>query len=326
MSNKYFDLAENYYHGIMFHHFHDNLKHIKTPGSITKDDFYKMIKFIGRENILDANDFLYRFKEKKLSSKNVCLTFDDGGRSQYDIALPVLNDLNIKCFFFMHTSIFTENPDLLLVYTYFRTYYFKNSDEFYKLFFLHIDQDLNYFFSSQKKMIKEKQSKYPEYSIHDIKFRLVRDIFLTNKKYNEIMLKMFEEKNFQYKSAFESLFISNTQVQKIKDLGHLIGAHTHTHPTLIEEMTQKEQSNEYEKCIKILSEVLKIKKNEIKSMAHPSGSYNHNTLKILKELGFEIGFKNLMGIEKTKNMKKINNSTLEIARQDHSYIMKMMLK
>jgi peptidoglycan/xylan/chitin deacetylase (PgdA/CDA1 family) len=325
MHKKYFDIVENYYHGIMFHHFHDNLKHIKTPGSITKDDFYKMVKFIGRENILDADDFLYRFKEKKLLSKNVCLTFDDGSRSQYDIGLPILNDLNIKCFFFIHTSIFTENPDLLTLYIYFRTYYFKNSDKFYELFFLHIDQDLNYFFQVQKKMIKEKQIKYPEYSINDIKFRLVRDILITKKKYSEIMLIMFKEKNFQYKSMLKALFISKNQLKKIKDQGHLIGAHTHSHPFLIEKFTQKEQSNEYKKCIKILLEILEIKKNKIKSMAHPSGSYNKNTLKVLKDLGFEIGFKNIMGIEKSKKMKKINNSFLEIARQDHSYVMKMML-
>ena len=38
----------------MFHHFHDNVIHKKGQGSIDKDDFYKMINFIGRNNILDA--------------------------------------------------------------------------------------------------------------------------------------------------------------------------------------------------------------------------------------------------------------------------------
>ena len=44
----------------------------------------------------------------------------------------------------------------------------------------------------------------------------------------------------------------------------------------------------------------------------------------LKKLGVELGFKNVMDIEIEKNMKKINNSFLEIARQDHSKIMKMI--
>ena len=59
-------------------------------------------------------------------------------------------------------------------------------------------------------------------------------------------------------------------------------------------------------------------------MSHPCVSYNDDTLKILKELVIELGFKNLMIIEKEKKMKKLNNSSLEIARADHSNILKMM--
>ena len=59
-------------------------------------------------------------------------------------------------------------------------------------------------------------------------------------------------------------------------------------------------------------------------MSHPCGSYNNHTLEILKELGIELGFKQIMIIEPEKGMKKINNSFLEIARQDHAGIIKRM--
>ena len=59
-------------------------------------------------------------------------------------------------------------------------------------------------------------------------------------------------------------------------------------------------------------------------MSHPGGSYNQDSLKILKELGVELGFKDSMTIDPEKNMKTINNSFLEIARQEHSVIMKVM--
>ena len=55
-------------------------------------------------------------------------------------------------------------------------------------------------------------------------------------------------------------------------------------------------------------------------MSHPNGSYNDDTLKILQELKIELGFKQIMTIELEKGMKKINNSFLEIGRQDHSEI------
>ena len=52
----------NFFHGIMFHHFHDDGVHTEGQGSISKDDFYKMINFIGRNNILDADVFYEKFK------------------------------------------------------------------------------------------------------------------------------------------------------------------------------------------------------------------------------------------------------------------------
>jgi|TARA_Y100000310_G_scaffold246378_1_gene251669 hypothetical protein len=82
--------------------------------------------------------------------------------------------------------------------------------------------------------------------------------------------------------------------------------------------------NQYQNNITILSEILEVNKNEIKYMSHPCGSYNKDTIKILTNLGIELGFKHVMTIEPEKGMTKINNSFLEIARQDHSMIIKMM--
>ena len=42
--------------------------------------------------------------------------------------------------------------------------------------------------------------------------------------------------------------------------------------------------------------------------------------------GIELGFKQIMTVEPEKGMKKINNSPLELARQDHSMIIKQMEK
>ena len=97
---NYFSNKNNFFHGIMFHHFHDDGVHTKSQGSISKDDFYRMIDFIGRDNILDANIFLEKLKRNKLKNNEVCFTFDDAIKCQIDIALPVLEDLKIKSFFF----------------------------------------------------------------------------------------------------------------------------------------------------------------------------------------------------------------------------------
>ena len=314
----------NFFHGIMFHHFHDDKIHKKTQGSINQNEFYKLIKFVGRKNILDADDFFVRCKENKLTEKNVCFTFDDAIKSQYDVALPILEDLKIKSFFFVYSSLFGYEPDLLEIYRYFRTNYFLNIDEFYKSFFKKCKKNLNEFYKVEENTIKQKKLKYPFYSISDVKFRLVRDVLLTKEEYKLIMFEMFKEKNFVPENYYEFLFMNNKNIMEIKKMGHLIGLHSHSHPTLIEKMKQSEQVIEYEKNIDILSQILNCDKKEFKYMSHPCGSYNDSTLNILKKLGVELGFKNVMDIEIEKNMKKINNSFLEIARQDHSKIMKMI--
>ena len=137
----------------MFHHFHDDKIHTKGQGSIDKDDFYKMINFIGRKNILDADVFIEKFKNNKLKNNDVCLTFDDAIKCQIDIALPALEELKIKSFFFVYTSIFDGKPDNLEIFRYFRMNYFNSINKFYDNFYKVLDKDLNSFFEINKKKI-----------------------------------------------------------------------------------------------------------------------------------------------------------------------------
>ena len=135
---------------------------------------------------------------------------------------------------------------------------------------------------------------------------------------------MMKEKHFEPQNYYSHLFFDKKDLNQLNSLGHLIGLHSHNHPTLLESLSYEEQKKEYVKCISIISKILDKSQNEIKWMSHPCGSYNHNTLQILKELGIELGFKQIMTIEPEKGMKKINNSFLEIARQDHAEIVKRM--
>ena len=320
----YFNQNNNFYHGIMFHHFHDNGIHTKGQGSIDKDDFYKMINFIGRKNILDADLFFEKFKNNKLKNNDVCLTFDDAIKCQIDIALPILEELKIKSFFFVYTSMFEGKPDNLEFFRYFRMNYFDNIEEFYNNFYKVLDIDLNPFFEKNRVIVKETKIKFPLYSISDIKFRLVRDNYLTKSQYEETMFLMFKEKKFYHNDFTKKLFFQKSDLQTLDNLGHLIGLHSHNHPTLLEKLSYNEQKIEYENCLSSISDILNKPKNEIKSMSHPCGSYNQHTLEILKEIGIELGFKQIMTIETEKGMNKVNNSFLEIARQDHADILKRM--
>ena len=308
----------------MFHHFHDDGIHTKGQGSISKDDFYKLIKFIGKKNILDADIFFEKFKKNNLKENEVCLTFDDGIKSQIDVALPALEDLKIKSFFFVPTSIFEDKPDNVEVFRYFRMNYFKDINDFYINFYKALNKYLNNFFKQNQTKIKDTKIKFPHYSIEDIKFRLVRDILLKKTDYEKTMFLMMNEKKFEPKKFYSNLFFNSEDLKNLNKLGHLVGSHSHNHPRFLETLSYEEQKQEYKQSISNISKILDKPQDEIKWMSHPYGNYDNNSLQILKELGIELGFKQIMTIEPEKGMKKINNSFLEIARQDHSAIVKRM--
>lgn len=314
----------NFFHGIMFHHFHDKHVHKKGQGSIDKNDLIKIIKYIGRENILDADVFIKKYLNNTLKRNEVCFTFDDGIKSQFDVALPVLNEFKIKSFFFVYSSLFTGKPDYLEVYRYFRLNFYKSINEFYFNFFKYLNFDLKNYFSENHKIIINSKYKFPHYSINDIKFRLVRDKLLNPRQYKLIMSKLFKIKRFNPKKYLNHLYINKENLKIIKNDGHIIGLHSHSHPTLIEKLSYESQAKEYKQNILTLSKILNQKRKDFISMSHPCGSYNENTKKILKKLGIKLGFKQVMLVEKEKNMTKVNNSNLEIARQDHADIMKII--
>lgn len=327
---KYFNINNSFSHGLMFHHLHDDKKYKKGQGSVSSKEFYKIIDFVGEKNILDAPEFINRLKEKKLSSKNICLTFDDGLKSQYDIASPILKSLNKKAFFFTPSAIFTNKNHRLEMYRYFRTNFFKNIENFSEEFFAIVENSLKLNIDKAIKErhlkifgypIKEWKKKFPYFSDNDIKFRIVRDSILSEKKYDLIMEKFFKKYKFKKKEVLSKIFFTEENVKKLHSYGHIIGLHSHSHPTMISNMSYKNQKIEYKLNKKYLENITNY---TIKTMSHPCGSYNFNTLKILKKLNIEIGFKQIM--TKDKRMKKINQSHLEIARHDSSSILRMINK
>ncbi len=321
----YFKKNNSFAHGIMFHHFHDNKKHIKQQGSISEDEFYKIIKFIGRENIIDAKDFYKLFINKENHKKKVCFTFDDSLLCQFDIAFPILNDLKIKSFFFIYSSLYDGKPDMLEIYRYFRMNFFQDIDEFYEIFFKKFNEIINYFNLNEFDKFhtddfNKLKNKAPYLSSNDTKFRVIRDEILKKEDYSKIMDALFKDYEFDYRSIMKKLFISKEQLKFINQFDHEIGLHSHRHPTSMQKLSYDEQLLEYSENKKIIESI--IEENIIFSMSHPNGNYNRNTLEILRNLDITLGFKPNMVFEEP--LYKDNNSFLEVARENHTNIMKLI--
>ena len=102
--------------GVMFHHF-DSFHHPKSQGSISRNQIYKIIKFLKKSyNLNNANEFMDKLISKKIKQKDVCLTFDDSLKCQVDVALPVVNKEKIQAFFFLHSCAFSRKSNLLEVF------------------------------------------------------------------------------------------------------------------------------------------------------------------------------------------------------------------
>ncbi len=229
-------------HGIMFHHFHDD-EHPKSQGSIDQANLLSMIEFLNLEyKILDSNEFINKSLKKTLKDNEICLTFDDALKCQYDVALPVLNQKGISAFFFVYTSAFKETPDMLEIYRYFRTVKYSNIDEFYKEFFSLLRIDNNNLYKHHYDIFLKinylKNFKF--YSENDRFFRYLRDVYLTKEEYHNYMESIMSLNNFNINEAKKKLWIEEKDLVKLFNTGHSIGLHSDSHPTVMSKLTFEE--------------------------------------------------------------------------------------
>ncbi len=301
-------------HGIMFHHFFDK-KHVRGQGSISEHQFEKIIQHYGK-NILSADKWFNKAKSNSLDDKDVCLTFDDALLCQYDIGLPVLKKYNLTAFWFVYSSVLTGEIENLEVYRKFRTVCFSGINDFYSKFFSKLKKTKH--FNNIEKSLKEKYSHenwkhFPFYSPNDTKFRFIRDTVLGVENYNHVMELMMMDFGIDKKEFSSDLWMNIENIKKLNDDGHIIGLHSHTHPTMLSKLSKIDQEKEYQKNYKILYDSLK---NPPKTVSHPCNSYNNDTLSVLRNLKIEIGFR--------ANMENHLFSEFEFPREDHANIIKMI--
>jgi hypothetical protein len=156
-------------------------------------------------------------------------------------------------------------------------------------------------------------SHLPYYTVEDRKFRFLRDNGLGNARYEEVMDAMIEASDLDRKSLPDKLWMSQIQIRELADNGHIIGLHTHNHPTNCAALAKSVQKREYAENISVLEQILGTRPQ---TMAHPCGSYNGDTLDVLKDLGVKVGFR--------ADMEGAAASLLEQPRMDHAMILKIM--
>ena len=306
-------------HSIMFHHFHDD-KHRPAQGSLSITEFEDMLDWLSdKYNILNADAYFRSFEANKLKPKDICLSFDDALLCQFDIAEPILRSRNIKAFFFVHSSIFTGDPDLLEIFRYFRTTYFDNIDDFYNQFFDIVETENRalYILEYDKFPGLDYLASYPFYSDNDKWFRYLRDQVLGVEKYETLMLRMMHQKTFDKEEVSHLLWMTEDNLKNLFRAGHSIGLHSFSHPTQMSKLSRMEQEKQYLQNLENLESI--IGTGFVNSMAHPCGDYNNDTLELLTQMNIKIGFRSSLS-------SRVIKSALEIPREDHANIFNEMKK
>ena len=312
MKKKYFS---KFHHGLMFHRFHKNGNSQSGAGSLSQNQFEKVLKLVGIKNIISPTAWIEKTKNKTFTDNDVCLTFDDGLKSQFKYALPILEKYKLKAFWFVFSSVFKKSIDRNELYNKLIFEKFKNQKKFQKSFLKKINLRKNVFRSKKYLNFYTKNKKlFPFFSNDDIKYRYVRNLILTKHQLKDIMDELFNINQKDLKQA-RSLWMSINDLKKINKLGHTIGMHSDTHNLNFKSLSYKNQKKEYMNNYRFIYKITKKKPN---SMSHPLNSYNKNTLKILKKMKINCGFRSTLYSETEANL-----SNLEFARNDPAHILRL---
>jgi peptidoglycan/xylan/chitin deacetylase (PgdA/CDA1 family) len=298
--------------GMVFHHFHND-DHPRRQGSISAQDLYSIVDFLGRENILSAEEYQDRASKGSLTENNHCLSFDDILRSQFDVARPVLDDLGISAFWFVYSSPLIGVNERLEVYSYVRNVCFDHVDQFYDEFFRRIAESQWADEVNAARRDFEPRSYMPEYRMHsdyDRLFRWVRDEVLGSERYSNLMEEIVREKVPEDAALRDLLWMDERCLKEMSNEGHIIGLHSHSHPTKMASLDAQAQFGEYGRNKEIVEGVVGQK---VRAMSHPCNSYNADTLGVLTRLGLTCGFRS--------NCDLATDHPLELAREDHANTM-----
>jgi peptidoglycan/xylan/chitin deacetylase (PgdA/CDA1 family) len=274
---------------VMFHHFTDDV-HPAGQGALDAVQLRAVLDRVGVERILRADEYLERVRADRLDPDSVCLTFDDNLRCQYDVALPVLRELGLTAFWFVYSSPLEGTLERLELYRYFRTVAFDSVESFYREFFARAVESPGGDAVERELASFDPASWRPEttfYTDDDRRFRHLRDGVLSDGGYDLVMESMMREHDIDTEQLAGHLWMDEACWTELRDLGHEIGLHSHTHPTSMAQLPLDVQRREYAANAECIQRATGIRPT---TAAHPCGSYTLQTLDILEELGVELAF------------------------------------
>ncbi len=301
-------------HGIMFHHFHDD-RHPRGQGAMSAEELDEMIWHLGPERILPARQWQARAESGTLAPNDLCLTLDDNLQCQFDVALPVLRHHGLTAFWFVYTSVLDGQPERVELYRLFRTLHYPTVETFHDVFLDAVLRGPN-----RERALEQLDGftparylrEFPFYTDGDRTFRFLRDEVLGPARYFEVMDGLMA--GVDAAALARGLWMGAAELRQLHAEGHVVGLHSHTHPTRVGELSAAGQMVEYAANHGTLTGLLG---EPPTAMSHPCNSYSPDTAAVLEALGVRLGFRSNMA-------RQPNHGRFEHPREDHANLLKRM--
>lgn len=241
--------------------------------------------------IINMDQFKKMIYNKDLENDKILLTFDDGTVDHYDVVYPILKKYGVSGIFFISSNVLRRKIlDVQKIHALLREINFEDLNKKFNSILSEMnltyecDQKNNTYDSKDEKFLKQM-----------LQYRLIK----TQRK--KVINRLI--KYFKIKIKFDKIYLNKKKIIEMKKNGMYFGIHTVNHIRL-SLLSRENQIKEIKKCKKdILS--ARIIDDETLIFSYPYGDYNHETIKILQELGIDLAFTVQEGVITGESCKSI---------------------
>lgn len=262
--------------------------------SVTPENFEEHLRFLkDHYSVVSTKEMVQDIESKKIESKCVALTFDDGYLDNYITAKPLLEKYAVPATFFI-TDSYLENShsfwwdelEFIIVHT----------EKLPSVFSVSFKDEKIYFDLEGEAVLNDEiQSKHANYKANKPP-TLRTQLYVKLWKIFSPLLKVEQQQFLQLIREWAGLTAEETKVegcmsaQQVKQLSDnplfTIGGHTKTHPLLASHSKEVQQSE----IIENQQFLQKLTNANINLFAYPSGNYDDSTIRILKDNYFAAAF------------------------------------
>ena len=247
--------------GIVCHYFHGD-GHPKMTGSLSADDLRRLLDTCG-SRVRRIDDWMPHLTD------DIVVTFDDGLREAFDVALPVLEERGLTAAWLVPTAPLIGVPLAMERHRRIRDTWLGGVEDFYRTFNNRVwSHDIPEDYLADRTYLSRAARQ----------FRYIRNEVLTPSGFDEYMDKFVSAGPFN--PAIH--WLSANDLRVLRDAQHHVGLHTHTHQMSLAKLTKEQQAAELATSKWILEQVLG---EPVTSGAWPCGAFTDFAMQWCKDNG-----------------------------------------